>query len=783
MRDDGKLDFGLMVGLVAGLSMVSAGAAYADGPTAATLNQTMASAPATGTELSAQTAISYAAAAQATASAAVRGAGGDVTNTVFLPPGAAGPVLLGLKLSRLPDPKDFGATGNGVRGVLARAARAGDVTITVTATSLAGGIAVAPGWQVYAAGGVLASPASIVAVTQVAAAGNGPATTQLTLSSPLLIAVPLSALGSLYFDFSPHDDTASFESAYAVAVAQGTSAVHVSPGLYGVHMSLAATPAVSWLLDNAALSQGSAINDGPNAGAEQSPSAQTLIKTLNYPDNESGFQVDLTFAQTASTHQYQKNAANFTFSDNDSDCFQVINGKSCNGSDGSADIGKGAVGVSIQGQLGPLVGQGSMWGEESLLKILPGTDGTVANNEASMVNDATRAAPYLGDIFNKEVATFLSSGTTPVTDTMRIGGSSLSMNGIWIDAAEMVENGLVIGIDGGRTGTGTGLGYSALAWIGHGGDIFGSSAHFGGGPASATAGPAPVLPAADGRTLPVNGLAIDASGDLATTGTVSAVGVLTAAGGIRAGAGGNGRGGVAVPSNPAGQIDLGNSTLVAGALPAINFHKPATTGSDAFDLQILDTGGAIRASDGAGNQLFYASAAAGLQGTQLLATTTNGVAATFNGARASGNLVVNLTQSGFDILQETGTQALYVRTAGGYNAQFNADGSTALAGPLIQTAAGALAGAGTTQAGATVLSRHVNLITSCISGATAFVLPAGAPAGTALEIRLLNRSGNNCLVYPAFGAAIESGGINNAAVLPAGGDIMLSSLGPLTWYQ
>nr|WP_321985952.1 hypothetical protein [uncultured Lichenicoccus sp.] len=485
------------------------------------LNQTMASAPATGTVLSAGTAlsslpvtsngstealgtvlggaISTAAAAQRAADRAVRSAGGDVSKTTFLPSGATQAVVLGSKLTRLPDPKDFGATGNGVRGVLFAPANVGDTVITLTDTSLTAGLAVFAGWQVYAAGGVLATPTTVTAVTQLAASAGAPAMTQLTLSSPLLLALPLTALSSIYFDLSPHDDTAAFESAYAVALARGQSAVHVSPGLYGVHMSLAPTPAVSWILDNAELAQGSAINDGPNAGVEQSPTGQTLIKTLNYPDNENGLQVDLTFAQTNSTHQYQKNAASISFSDNDNSCFEAIAGMTCGGSDASADIGRGAVGVSIQGQLGPLVTQGSMWGEESLLQIAAGTDGTVANDEESLVNNATRAAPYLGDILNKEVATFLSSGATPVSDTVRVGGSGPSMNGIWIDAGQMVENGLVVGTDSGRNGEGTGLGYSALAWIGHGGDMFGSSAHFGGGPATASAGAAPLLPAADGR--------------------------------------------------------------------------------------------------------------------------------------------------------------------------------------------------------------------------------------------------------------------------------------------
>ncbi len=730
------------------------------------------------------TAMTAAKAAQGLANSAVQTSGGDVSNTIFVPAAGAQSVPLGSKLSRIPDPRDYGATGNAIRGILVSPVKQGDTAITLVDTALNGGITVPVGAFTYAFGGLLNSGTKVTSVTQNAASGSLPATTSVTLSTGFLAPVALTEPDKTYFDFSMHDDTAAFQAAYNQALSTGQNAVHVGPGFYALHSSFGPNPALSWQFDNALISQASAINDGPNAGIQQMPSGQTLLKTFVFPDNENGLQVDVDFAQTNSTHQYQKNAANFYFIDDDSGCFQALNGGSCNGSDGSLDIGRGAVGLSIQGQLGSKVQQGAMWGQESLIQIPAGTDGTVAVDEKSLVNNSLRAAPYLGDILNKEVATFLSSGTTPVSATIRVGGSRAATNGVWVDAQRMVENALVVGTDNGRNSAGVGSGYTAYAWIGHAGDVFGTSAHFGGGPASATSGASPALPGTDGRTLPSTGLSIDATGDVSTTGTIASTGTLTALNGFRAGAGAAARGGVLVSGNTAGQIDLGDSSLAAGNnLPLINFHNPTATGTDMFDLQIRDNGGALRVADGAGNQLLYASAAAGLEGTQLVATGTNGIVATLNGTRATGNLVVSLTGSGFDIIQETGSQAIYIKTAGGYNTKFNADGSTTMGGLLARTATNSLAGASAAQSSATALVKQISLLTACAAGASAFILPAGAASGSSYEIKVLNRSGNTCLVFPPVGGSIETGAINSSVSITSGTDMTFSSVSPTNWYQ
>lgn len=791
-------------------SLVPAVAALADGLTPPDLEKATAAAPNTGTALTAASnlstspitlggstsslaaalgaATSAAAQAQSLAQGAVQAAGGDVSNTSFLPQGAGARIGLAGKLSRLPDPLDFGAAGTAVRGVLAATAVQGATGLVLSNTALSGGITIAAGAQVHAAAGLLPAGTTVTSVTQNAAASGGIATTTVVLSAGLLAPVA-AGQATAYFDFATQDDTAAFQAAAAQAAKSGQNAVHVSPGLYALSGTIGPNPAIAWVVDNAMFSSDGSVADGPSAAVEQQPAGRMLLKTLAYPDNENGQQVDVNFAPTTSLRSYQKNAENISLFDSDGGCFQAIHGSSCNGAGGSSDIRHGAVGLTVQAQFGSAVSQGALWGQESLVTVPAGTDGTVTNDEKSLVNNSSRPAPYLGDVFNKEVATFLSGGSTPVSDTIRVGGVAKSINGVWVDAGDMLENALVVGQDAGRNAAGVGLGYTAYAWIGHAGDIFGTSAHFGGGTASATQGATPTLAGSDGRSLPQGGLGIDGSGNLSTTGNIAAVGSIAASGtvtaqaSLRAGTGAAGIGGVSVASVPNGEIDIGNATLTPGTLPLINFHKASAAASDAWDLQIRDNGGAIWVGDGTGAQLLYASAAAGLQGTSIVATGINGVTATFNGPRASGNLLVNLTGSGFDMLQETGSQGLYIKTNGGYNAQFNADGTTSLNGRLARTAASSLSGSGTTQSGATALSAQVNLITACAGSANAFVLPTGAAAGWSTEIKLINRSGSSCQIFPPGGGAIEGGATNAPVSLASGSDASFNSINPNLWYQ
>lgn len=654
---------------------------------------------------------------------------GDVSRTTFLPASGAAPASVGAKLGRLPDPRDFGATGDSIRGQILISAAAGATQLTLVDLARTAGIAVQPGAMVLQQ--FVPTGTVVTAVTQNPASGSLPATTSVTLSNGLTSAVSTLITSQTYVDFATHDDTAAFLAAYAQARLSGQGMVHVSPGLYAFNSTVGPDPTVSWDFDNAMLTQNGAVLDGINYGLQRMPTDKLFMKTLSYPDNENDVVVDANFIATNSTHSYQKNALHLQVWDADPSCFQSTNGASCNGSDGYPDIGRGAVGLSIQAQAAPGNTSVSLFGQETLLTMPAGTDGATTTDEKSLVNNATRPAPYLGDIYNKFVMTVLSSGTTPATAGLRIGGVGMMQNGIWFDAGSMVENALVVGRDNGRASNGAGLGYSGYAWISNAGQVFGETAHFGGG-ASANA------------TLPV--------------------------------------GGVSVGSDAYGRMWLGDARTPAGnGTPVIEFHLPQGAASDLFAERLIATGTqaapALVLQDAGANQLASMSIATGITGTRLVASATNGLV--FTGGNSLG---ISLSQSGFDMIQELSGKAFAINTAGGYNATFNADGSTSFGGPVSMTAQDNIATAGTGQSNATALSRQVNRLTSCPAG-TALMLPTGTAAGASLTLVVLNRSGGSCTIYPPAGGTIESGGQNVPVTIASGADSVFRSMSPSAWYQ
>ena len=382
-----------------------------------------------------------------------------------------------------------------------------------------------------------------------------------------------------------------------------------------------------------------------------------------------------------------------------------------------------------------------------------------------------RDSAYLDDINNKFATTMIGSGSTPLTGGTHIGGAGTGVmhTGIWIDQHAIRDNAILFANGLGRDANGNGMGYAGFAWIDANGGIFGQSAHFGGGP-SAT------------RTLPSAGLSIDASGNLTTTAN-TALQAFSAASGkvlgpLNVGASAANVGGVAIGNNLVGQIDLGSSTLPATSLaPALRFHKGSGSATDAYDLGLQDVGSALRIIDGAGNQLAYFSAATGMQGTTISTSNTNGVV-----ANLGNSLALQLTGSGFDMLNEISGKGLAVHTTGGYNATFNSNGSTTFAGPVTMTAQDGITASGSTQAGALALTMHLNRITAWATGAGGS-LPAGAQSGSSLEFVVLKRSASACLVYPPAGGTIESNAANAAVSVAANTDQIFRSLSPTAWYQ
>ena len=704
---------------------------------------------------------SAASAALAAATGAVQSSGGDISNTTFVPATGAAPAAAGAKLARLPDPRDFGATGAAVRGVLYQSAAAGSSQLVLTNVALTGGISPALGAAVIAAGSLLPPGTIVASVTQNPASGGAPATTTVGLSAPLQAAAAQSSPGATYFDFATHDDTAAFQQAYASAAASGVGAVHVTPGLYALNGSMPMDPTVSWDLDNAELTQQGAILSGYNFGLQRQPTGKLFVKSLVYPDNENNVAIETSFLPTNSNHQYQKNALALQVYDNDPSCFSELTGASCHGTDGSPDIGRAAVGLSIQANPDLSNKSYNLWGQETQIVLPAGSAGAVTDAEFAIVNNSGTDNLEMGSLFNQSAATFLGNGSNIMASAIWVAGAKWQ-TGIDI-STNVLGKAWAVRTEGSRGAGGVATTHTDMAYADHLGNLFGQSLHIASGGTS-------------GDTDPAGGLVISGGGNLATAGSVTAATLSAPAAALQTMQVGAqlGAGGVAIANVATGQVDLGNSKLPAGGLPTIRMHKAAAAAADAYDLALQDAGSALRVTDGSGNQLAYISAGTGLQGATISTSNTDGVVASFGSSMA-----LQLTGSGFDMVNEIAGKAFAVHTNGGYNATFNIDGSTTFAGSVIQTAADGLAAAGTSQATATALAKQINRLTSCPSGG-GLRLPGAPAAGGSLEIVVLNRSGSTCLVYPPIGGTIEGAASVSVA---SGSDTAFRSMNATAWYQ
>ena len=98
-----------------------------------------------------------------------------------------------------------------------------------------------------------------------------------------------------------------------------------------------------------------------------------------------------------------------------------------------------------------------------------------------------------------------------------------------------------------------------------------------------------------------------------------------------------------------------------------------------------------------------------------------------------------------------------------------------------------LPASGTAPTGATQLVRTVTVVTACstaAAGSTAapLQLPAGAQTGST-AIRVLNRSGGTCAVYPPGGGTIEGGAANVPVTIAGGSDTSFVSLSATAWDE
>lgn len=105
-------------------------------------------------------------------------------------------------------------------------------------------------------------------------------------------------------------------------------------------------------------------------------------------------------------------------------------------------------------------------------------------------------------------------------------------------------------------------------------------------------------------------------------------------------------------------------------------------------------------------------------------------------------------------------------------------GNASVAGALLRSSAN-VAGAGTGQTTATPLTRDYDVITACSSGA-GVSLPASSAGAM---VKVMNRSGASCLVYPKASDTIEHGQAAAPTSIASGADIEFVSVGTGNWVQ
>jgi hypothetical protein len=101
-----------------------------------------------------------------------------------------------------------------------------------------------------------------------------------------------------------------------------------------------------------------------------------------------------------------------------------------------------------------------------------------------------------------------------------------------------------------------------------------------------------------------------------------------------------------------------------------------------------------------------------------------------------------------------------------------------MSGYVIRSVDTGISAAGTAQGNATAIAKEINVVSTVASGA-GVVLPT-AVAG--MVVSITNTSANALLVYPATGAAINTGSANAAYSQPAGATLQYLAPTTTQWY-
>jgi hypothetical protein len=109
----------------------------------------------------------------------------------------------------------------------------------------------------------------------------------------------------------------------------------------------------------------------------------------------------------------------------------------------------------------------------------------------------------------------------------------------------------------------------------------------------------------------------------------------------------------------------------------------------------------------------------------------------------------------------------------------NISGDTITANLVTQSVGTGIAGAGVTQAAATVLTKHLNIVSLANSGANAVVLPT---PGVGTSIKIVNTSANDLKVFPASGGIINDLGANAEFVMASNTRVEFCAASTTKWY-
>jgi hypothetical protein len=166
----------------------------------------------------------------------------------------------------------------------------------------------------------------------------------------------------------------------------------------------------------------------------------------------------------------------------------------------------------------------------------------------------------------------------------------------------------------------------------------------------------------------------------------------------------------------------------------------------------------------------FATTANAVAGANVSGTVANATFATSAGSATTAGTVTTAAQPN---ITSTGTLTS-LTVSGNITAQANVN----MTGYVIRSVGTGISAAGTVQGNATAITKEMNVVSTVASGA-GVILPT-AVAG--MVISITNTSANALLVYPATGAAINSGSANAAYTHSAGATLQYLAPTTTQWY-